>query len=76
MTGYIQTRLYAVITAAGLTPWTGTDSGVPQSGAQGLAYFMAAVLNTAIGYQALHLPDPQDTPRHARQQVTKAWAQD
>ena len=30
MTGYIQTRLYAVITAAGLTSWTGTDSGVPQ----------------------------------------------
>ena len=29
MTGYIHTRLYAVITAAGLTPWTGTDSGVP-----------------------------------------------
>ena len=35
MTGYIQTRLYAVITAAGLTPWTGTDSGVPQGGAEG-----------------------------------------
>ena len=33
MTGYIQTQLYAVITAAGLTPWTGTDSGVPQDGA-------------------------------------------
>ena len=224
MTGYIQTRLYAVITAAGLTPWTGTDSGVPQGGAegpflyllvtvplafelarvypwyapyplrsplinfaddnllttatrhrdpenaglpttteqasailqltttyldahqllvhprksvwladaktptphiwkgeplhlehttvhlgvtqatrhhhitlpskleerlarlpqiargdllstQGLAYFMEAVLNAAIGYQALHLPRPQDAQRHARQQVTKAWAQ-
>ena len=35
MTGYIQTQLYAVITAAGLTPWTGTDSGVPQGGAEG-----------------------------------------
>ena len=35
MTGYIQTRLYAVITAAGLTPWTGTDSGVPHGGAEG-----------------------------------------
>ena len=33
MTGYIQTRLYAVITAAGLTLWTGTDSGIPQGGA-------------------------------------------
>ena len=29
----------------------------------------------AIGYQALHLPRPQDALRHARQQVTKAWAQ-
>ena len=42
---------------------------------QGLAYFMEAVLNAAIGYQALHLPHPQDSLRHARQQVTKAWAQ-
>ena len=42
---------------------------------QGLAYFMKAVLNAAIGYQALHLPRPQDALRHARQQVTKAWAQ-
>ena len=29
MNKYIQTRLYAVITAAGLTPWTGTDSRGP-----------------------------------------------
>ena len=42
---------------------------------QGLAYFMEAVLNAAIGYQTLHLPHPQDALRHARQQVTKAWAQ-
>ena len=42
---------------------------------QGLAYFMEAVLNAAIGYQALHLPHPQDALRQARQQVTKAWAQ-
>ena len=42
---------------------------------QGLAYFMEAVLNAAIGYQALHLPHPQDALHHARQQVTKAWAQ-
>ena len=42
---------------------------------QGLAYLMEAVLNAAIGYQALHLPHPEDTLRHARQQVTKAWAQ-
>ena len=43
---------------------------------QGLAYFMEAVLNAAIGYQALHLPHPKDALCHARQQVTKAWAQD
>ena len=42
---------------------------------QGLAYFMEAVLNTAMGYQPLHLPHPQDTLHHAQQQVTKAWAQ-
>ena len=42
---------------------------------QGLAYFMEAVLNAAIGYQALHLPHPQDALHHARQQVTKARAQ-
>ena len=35
---------------------------------------MAAVLNAAIGYQALHLPHPQDALRHAQQQVTKGWA--
>ena len=42
---------------------------------QSLAYFMEAVLNAAIGYQALHLRYPQDALHHARQQVTKAWAQ-
>ena len=42
---------------------------------QGLAYFIEAVLNAAIGYQALHLPHPQDTLHHTRQQVTNAWAQ-
>ena len=36
---------------------------------------MVAVLNAAIGYQAIHLPSPQHALRHARQQVTKAWAQ-
>ena len=35
MSGYIQTGLYGVITAAGLTLWTGTNSGVPQGGADG-----------------------------------------
>ena len=42
---------------------------------QSLAYFMEAVLNAAIGYQALHLPHPKKALRHAPQQVTKAWAQ-
>ena len=32
---------------------------------QDLAYFMEAVLNAAIGYEALHLPHPQDALRHA-----------
>ena len=42
---------------------------------QGLAYFMEAVLNAAIGYRALHLPHPQDALRHAEQPVMKAWVQ-
>ena len=29
---------------------------------QGLAYFMEAVLNTAIRYEALHFPDPTRRP--------------
>ena len=36
---------------------------------------MEAVLDAACRYQALHLRHPQDVLRHARQQVTKAWAQ-
>ena len=36
---------------------------------------MEAVLNAAVRYRALHLPNPQDTLHHAHQQVTKAWAQ-
>ena len=36
---------------------------------------MEAVLNAAIGYQALQLPDPQGALHDARQQVTKPWAQ-
>ena len=42
---------------------------------QGLAYFMEAVLNAVIGYQALHPPHAQDALRHARQQPTNSWAQ-
>ena len=48
MTGYIQTRLYAVITAAGLTPWTGTDSGVPQGGAEGPYLYLLVTLPLAF----------------------------
>ena len=36
---------------------------------------MEAVLNAAIGYHTLHLPDPQGALHHAPQQETKAWAQ-
>ena len=48
MNGYIQTRLYAVITAAGLTPWTGTDSGVPQGGAGGPFLYLLVTLPLAF----------------------------
>ena len=45
MTGYIQTRLYAIITAASLTPWTGTDSGVPKGGAKGPFFYLLVTLS-------------------------------
>ena len=48
MTGYIQTQLYAVITAAGLTSWTGTDSGVPQGGAEGPFLYLLVTLPLAV----------------------------
>ena len=48
MTGYVQTRLYAVITAAGLTPWTGTDSGVPQGGAEDPFLYLLVMLPLAF----------------------------
>ena len=41
---YIQTWLYAIITAAGLTPWTSTDSGVPQGGAEGPFLYLLITL--------------------------------
>ena len=48
MTVYNQTRLYAVITAASLTPWTGTDTGVPKGGAQGLLLYLLVTLLLAF----------------------------
>ena len=36
--------------------------------------FMEAVLNAAMDYQALHLPDHHHTLKYARQQETKVWA--
>ena len=42
---------------------------------RGVAYFMEAVLNAAIGYQALQPLPPEDALRDARQQVKKAWTQ-
>ena len=48
MTGYIQTRLYAIITAARLTPWTGTESKVPQGGADGPFLYLLVTLPLAF----------------------------
>ena len=48
MNGYIQTRLYPFITAAGLTPWTGTDSRGPQGGAEGPFLYLLVTLRLAF----------------------------
>ena len=48
MTGYMQTWLYAVITATAVTTWTGTDSGVPQGGAQGPFLYLLVTLALAF----------------------------
>ena len=48
MTGYIQTRLYAVLTAAGLTPWNAIYSGVAQGGAEGPFLYLLVTLPLAF----------------------------
>ena len=48
MTGYIQTRLYVVITAGGLNPWTGTDSRVSQGDAEGPFLYLLVTLPLAF----------------------------
>ena len=48
MTGYITTQLYAIITAASLTPWTGTHSGVPQGGTEGPFLYLLVTLPLAF----------------------------
>ena len=65
MTGYIHTLLYAVITAAGLFPWTGTDSGLPQGGAEGPFLYLLVTLPLAfelarvyLGYTPYQLRSP------------------
>ena len=76
MTRYIQTRLYAVITAAGLTPRTGTDSGVPQGGAMGPLTLPprhpTAGIRASTGIPGVH-PIPATAPLHqlCRQQPPK-----
>ena len=63
MTGYIQTRLYAVITAAGLTPWTGTDSAVTQSGAEGRLLYLLVTLLLACELARVHPGYAASPPR-------------
>ena len=48
MAGYIQSRLYAVITATGPTHLTRTDSGVPQGGAEGPFLYLLVTLPLAF----------------------------
>ena len=48
MTGYIQTWLYAVITAVGLTPWPVTESRVPQGGPEGPFLYLLVPLPLAF----------------------------
>ena len=65
MTRYIQIWLYAVITAAGLTPWTGTDSGVPNGGAQGPFFHLLVTLPLAFELARVYLgyaPYPLRSP--------------
>ena len=65
MAGYIQTRLYAVITAANPTRWTGTDSGVPQGGTEGPFLYLLVTLPLPIKLArvyARYAPYPLQSP--------------
>ena len=65
VTGYIQTRLHPVITAPGLTPWTGTDSGVPHGGAKGPFLYLLVTLRLAFelaGVYSGYAPYPLLSP--------------
>ena len=66
ISGYIETRLYAVITAAGLTPWTGTDSGVPQGGAEGPFLYLLLTLPLASELARVY---PGNTPYPLRSRL-------
>ena len=48
MTGYIQTRLYAVITAAGLTSGPAQTAGLPEGGAEGPFPYLLVTLPLAF----------------------------
>ena len=70
MTVYIQIRLYAVITAAGLTPWTGTDSGVPQVGAAGPFLYLLVTLPLAFELARVY---PGYAPYPLRSPLINFW---
>ena len=65
MTGYIKTLLYAFITAAGLTSWTGTDSALLQGGAQSPFHYLLVTLPLAFelaGVYPGYAPYPLRSP--------------